>query len=47
MFPYNEEEWLFLSAKQTLKGEIKWLKNLSQLLKAFLKNITLRNLGWL
>jgi hypothetical protein len=25
MFPYNEEEWLFISAKKTLEGEITWL----------------------
>ena len=33
MFPYNEEEWLFISAKKTLEGEITWLNKQRMLFK--------------
>ena len=30
MLPYTDEEWLWISAKRTLQGEISWLENLKE-----------------
>ena len=40
MFPYNEDEWLWLSARKTLQGEIRWRKK-SYLKKTITKLLSL------
>ena len=39
MFPYTEEEWLWISAKRTLQGEISWLGNLKEKLSKKIKKL--------